>query len=298
MLQYRLYNGQPLPPNLEGFMKAGANIGSVIGQFLFGEHQDASSFFMYHVQSFLGYLADSLGRKAVYGKELMLIILATILCLTTPTGQISPDSCLIYLGMFRILLGVGVGGDYPMSASVTSDRANLRKRGTLLAYIFSNQGWGSFLGSVITIIVLEAYKHVMNTEGKTSKVDGVWRIIIGVSLVPAFGTLYQRLTMPESQRFKASKNLEQDDSISELKKANERTEGLHGFETPSSASSVDQPPKTETDGTVDVSGVKFNANESPEAIATKKEQAHFGGTYGISQFWLSSDHHRIRKIFL
>ncbi|KAK7031294.1 hypothetical protein VNI00_013549 [Paramarasmius palmivorus] len=258
MLQYRLYNGQSLPPNLEGFMKAGANIGSVIGQFLFG------------------YLADSLGRKAVYGKELMLIILATILCLTTPTGQISPDSCLIYLGMFRILLGVGVGGDYPMSASVTSDRANLRKRGTLLAYIFSNQGWGSFLGSLITIIVLEAYKHVMNTEGKTSKVDGVWRIIIGVSLVPAFGTLYQRLTMPESKRFEASKKLEQDDYISELKKANERTEGLHGFETPSSASSVDRPPKTETDGTVDVSGVKFNANESPEAIATKKEQAHFG----------------------
>ncbi|RDX42221.1 hypothetical protein OH76DRAFT_138326 [Lentinus brumalis] len=36
MLQYRLYGGQPLPPNLEGFVKAGANIGSVIGQFAFG----------------------------------------------------------------------------------------------------------------------------------------------------------------------------------------------------------------------------------------------------------------------
>ncbi|EEB95717.1 hypothetical protein MPER_05271 [Moniliophthora perniciosa FA553] len=35
MLQYRLYGGNSLPPNLEGFMKAGANIGSVIGQFLF-----------------------------------------------------------------------------------------------------------------------------------------------------------------------------------------------------------------------------------------------------------------------
>ncbi|KAJ8095356.1 hypothetical protein PM082_023126 [Marasmius tenuissimus] len=75
-----------------------------------------------------------------YGKELMLIILATILCLTTPTGSLSPDSCLIYLGMFRILLSVGVGGDHPMSASVTSDRTNLRKRGTMLAYIFSDQG--------------------------------------------------------------------------------------------------------------------------------------------------------------
>ena len=38
MLQYRLYGGEHLPPNLEGFVKAGANIGSVIGQFAFGAY--------------------------------------------------------------------------------------------------------------------------------------------------------------------------------------------------------------------------------------------------------------------
>jgi PHS family inorganic phosphate transporter-like MFS transporter len=56
MLQYRLYGGKDLPAGLQGFLKgmlfvftsrkkislnnetaAGANIGSVIGQFLFGE---------------------------------------------------------------------------------------------------------------------------------------------------------------------------------------------------------------------------------------------------------------------
>lgn len=87
-------------------------------------------------------------------------------------GTLSPNGCLIYLTMFRILLGVGVGGDYPMSASVTSDRATIRKRGTMLAYIFANQGWGSFVGALMTIIVLACYKHVMNDEGETSKVDG------------------------------------------------------------------------------------------------------------------------------
>ncbi|KAF7354234.1 MFS inorganic phosphate transporter [Mycena venus] len=188
MLQYRLYGGNPLPAGLQGFMKAGANIGSVIGQFGFG------------------YLADALGRKAIYGKELMLIIFATIMCLTTPTGSLSPNNCLIYLAVFRIILGIGVGGDYPMSASITSDRAVLRKRGTMLAYIFSNQGWGSLVGSLVTIVVLAAYKHVMNDEGKTSKVDGVWRIVVGLSLIPAFGTLYQRLTLPESERFKEAQN--------------------------------------------------------------------------------------------
>ncbi|KAH0586682.1 hypothetical protein H2248_007899 [Termitomyces sp. 'cryptogamus'] len=145
----------------------------------------------------------------------MLIIFATILTMTTPTGSLSPNQCLIYLGIFRIILGIGVGGDYPMSASVTSDRSNLRKRGTMLAYIFSNQGWGSLLGSVVTIIVLACYKHVMDVEGKTSKVDGVWRIVIGVSLIPAFGTLYQRLTLPESNRFIASQKLKNATSAAE-----------------------------------------------------------------------------------
>ncbi|KAF7333079.1 MFS inorganic phosphate transporter [Mycena venus] len=200
MLQYRLYGGKDLPAGLQGLLKAAANIGSVIGQFLFG------------------YLADSLGRKAIYGKELMLIIFATIMCITTPTGSLSPDNCLIYLSIFRIILGIGVGGDYPMSASVTGDRAVLRKRGTMLAYIFSNQGWGSFVGSLVTIVVLAAYKGVMDGKGETSKVDGVWRIVVGLSLVPAFGTLYQRLTLPESTRFVASQNkdaekLKKDDAV-------------------------------------------------------------------------------------
>jgi len=80
----------------------------------------------------------------------MLIILSTILTLTTPTGTLSPDACLIYLGIFRILLGIG----------------------TMLSYIFSNQGWGSFVGSLVTIIVLLCYKKAMETRGETSKVDG------------------------------------------------------------------------------------------------------------------------------
>ncbi len=169
---------------------------------------------------FPGYLADSLGRKAVYGKELMLIIFATILCLTTPTGSISPNSSLIYLSVFRIILGIGVGGDYPMSASVSSDRASVRKRGVMLAYIFANQGWGSLIGSLATLIVLLCYKNVMDVKGETSKVDGVWRIVVGLSLIPAIGTLYQRLTLPEAVKFEEAQKSYTggDDHDGELKK--------------------------------------------------------------------------------
>lgn len=87
-------------------------------------------------------------------------------------GDISPDSALVWLGVFRILLGIGVGGDYPMSAAVATDRVHLRKRGVFLSYIFANQGWGSLVGSLATMIVLLCYKNVMEVHGKTSKVDG------------------------------------------------------------------------------------------------------------------------------
>jgi MFS family permease len=84
MLQYRLYGGKALPSGLQGLLKASANIGSVIGQFGFGEPNIFGSI---QTHWFVGYLADAFGRKAVYGKELMLIIIATILSISTPTGM-------------------------------------------------------------------------------------------------------------------------------------------------------------------------------------------------------------------
>ncbi|KAL1690128.1 major facilitator superfamily domain-containing protein [Schizophyllum commune] len=243
MLQFRLYEGGQLPADLEGFVKAGANIGSVIGQFAFG------------------YMADALGRKAIYGKELMLIIFATIMSITTPTGALSPESSLIYLAIWRIVLGVGVGGDYPMSASVTSDRSNLRKRGTMLSYIFSNQGWGSLVGSIVFLVVLACYKHKLG-DG-TSGIDGVWRIVIALSLVPAFGTLYQRLTLRESSRFinaqKQNAVEEEEDDIDKLKRQQRASEEAE-------MKDMSKTPETTTTTT---------NSEEPEAEEVAKKPAHF-----------------------
>lgn len=46
----------------------------------------------------------------------------------------------------------------------------------------------------------------------------VWRIVIGLSLIPACGTLYQRLTLPESTRFKESQKIgHEEDNVANLK---------------------------------------------------------------------------------
>ncbi|KAI0369643.1 MFS general substrate transporter [Pilatotrama ljubarskyi] len=289
MLQYRLYGGESLPPGLEGFVKAGANIGSVIGQFAFGTSSDPSArvttppariratamvftLTMLAPQVVLtalislGYSADYFGRKAVYGKELMLIIFATIGTLCDPTGALSPSGSLIWLGVWRIILGIGIGGDYPMSASVATDRANLRRRGTLLSYIFANQGWGSFVGSLATIIILLCYKHTMDVDGKTSKVDGVWRILVGLSLIPAFGTLYQRLTLPESTRYVAARKgnvpVPDEESIEELKKKANADPGV-----------TEKPVGSESDGTQTPPSEHGSAATTEEESGPKRDPA-------------------------
>jgi hypothetical protein len=38
----------------------------------------------------------------------------------------------------------------------------------------------------------------------------VWRICVGLSLIPAFATLYQRLTLPESKRYEEAQKMTMD----------------------------------------------------------------------------------------
>jgi PHS family inorganic phosphate transporter-like MFS transporter len=64
--------------------------------------------------------------------------------------------------------------------------------------------------------------------------SAAWRVVVGVSLIPAFGTLYQRLTLPESTRFIASQDKSQD--VMELKKKQGLAESDHSTEEPKNKS--------------------------------------------------------------
>jgi len=177
------------PPLLRGLVNAGSNIGNIIGQLSFG------------------FLRDVFGRKFVYGKELIVVIIGTILTISLPNDIPTPTLKMIYLFCFRILMGVGIGGDYPMSAAIVSGRSLLLKRGQLLAWIFSNQGWGTLAGSVATVIILASFSHALSAEGHYGQLDAVWRIQMGLGLVPALATIYFRLTMPEGRKYLQSREL-------------------------------------------------------------------------------------------
>jgi MFS transporter, PHS family, inorganic phosphate transporter len=66
-----------------------------------------------------GILADILGRKKMYGLELMVIIFATLAqALSSASPAISITGILCF---WRVIMGIGVGGDYPLSSIITSE---------------------------------------------------------------------------------------------------------------------------------------------------------------------------------
>jgi MFS transporter, PHS family, inorganic phosphate transporter len=62
------------------------------------------------------------------------------------------------LCFFRFWLGFGIGGDYPLSATIMSEYANKRTRGGFIAAVFAMQGFGILTGGIITLIISSAFR--------------------------------------------------------------------------------------------------------------------------------------------
>lgn len=176
-----------------GLLKASANIGCVIGQIGFG------------------LLGDVFGRKAVYGKEMLVTSIATVLVIAVPLRL--GAGVFTYITIMRIIMGIGIGGDYPMSASVVADRANLKRRGTMVAFIFAMQGWGSFIGALVFMILMAIFKKGAFTDNHPSQLNAVWRIYTGIILVPAIITIIQRFMLPESAKMKGVQAMREDPTL-------------------------------------------------------------------------------------
>jgi MFS transporter, PHS family, inorganic phosphate transporter len=74
----------------------------------------------------------------MYGVSLMIMIFTTLA--NSLTGSGSSTNAVGIIIMWRVLLGIGIGGDYPMSAIITSEFASTRYRGRMMAAVFSMQG--------------------------------------------------------------------------------------------------------------------------------------------------------------
>jgi len=164
-------------------IKVATPVGTLIGQLLFG------------------WLADVVGRKKMYGFELMIIIFTTFAQALTAGG---PSVNVIgVLVVWRVLMGIGIGGDYPLSAVISSEFASTRSRGRLMTAVFAFQGWGQLAASIVSCITVAGYKQEIlhDVAPNFVAIDKCWRILIGMGCIPGVIALYFRLTIPETPRF-------------------------------------------------------------------------------------------------
>ncbi|KAK4427803.1 Inorganic phosphate transporter 1-4 [Sesamum alatum] len=188
-----------LPPNVSAAVNGVAFCGTLAGQLFFG------------------WLGDKLGRKKVYGMTLMLMVICSVASGLSFGDR--PKAVMATLCFFRFWLGFGIGGDYPLSATIMSEYANKKTRGAFIAAVFAMQGFGILAGGMVAIIVSAAFKAAYpapayqdNALASTvPQADYVWRLILMFGALPAALTYYWRMKMPETARYTAlvAKNAKQ-----------------------------------------------------------------------------------------
>jgi MFS transporter, PHS family, inorganic phosphate transporter len=68
-----------------------------------------------------GIAADIWGRRKVYGLKLIILLFATVSVATASSGVESSMSVVGLLLFWRFILGIGLGGGYPLSAVICSE---------------------------------------------------------------------------------------------------------------------------------------------------------------------------------
>ncbi|MFM9139819.1 MAG: MFS transporter, partial [Solirubrobacterales bacterium] len=111
-----------------GLVSAAAIVGSIFGA------------------GFLGPLADKIGRRRIFKIDLWLFVGGSVACAFAPSVEL--------LILFRFIVGIAIGLDYPIAASFLSEVLPKKARGRWLVGAFSLQSVGILLAAVVGLIIL------------------------------------------------------------------------------------------------------------------------------------------------
>ncbi|XP_072995047.1 low affinity inorganic phosphate transporter 4-like [Typha latifolia] len=180
-----------LPLTVNNLVIGVALVGTLMGQLVFG------------------WFGDKLGRKRVYGVTLILMAVCAVgsgLSFGRTTKAVIGTLC-----FFRFWLGFGIGGDYPLSATIMSEYANKKTRGAFIAAVFAMQGVGIIFAGLVSMTLSGLFLHlqpapayVADRKNSTQPdADFLWRIVLMLGAIPAVATFYWRMKMPETARYTA-----------------------------------------------------------------------------------------------
>ena len=149
----------------EGLVTSSALLASAVGALLFGR------------------VADMLGRKRIYGYEVLVLAAGAI------ASAFSPN--IWWLIVFRIILGIGIGGDYPVSATIMSEYSGKKHRGMMVSLVFAMQAAGLIVGPLLAAALLTT--HLSH--------DLIWRLLLAFGCIPALAVFQMRRHLAETPRF-------------------------------------------------------------------------------------------------
>ncbi|KAF7725980.1 Plasma membrane permease, mediates uptake of glycerophosphoinositol and glycerophosphocholine [Apophysomyces ossiformis] len=143
-----------------------------------------------------GLIIDRIGRKiGLIATTALVIIGAALSCAsngTTPTGL------LWMMVIARGVIGVGVGGEYPcssVSAGESADEFAPAKRGTIFIFVTNFViDVGYVVSALVPVILLAIFKD---------NLEPVWRLCLGLGILPPLSVLYFRLKMADSKAYAA-----------------------------------------------------------------------------------------------
>ncbi len=133
-----------------------------------------------------GRIADILGRKRIYGYEVLILAIGALASAFAPNYT--------FLLICRIILGIGIGGDYPVSATIMSEYSGKQTRGRMVGLVFAMQGAGLIVGPLVASILL----------GSGISNDYTWRILLALGAIPGLAVFYLRRQIHETPRFAAA----------------------------------------------------------------------------------------------
>jgi MFS transporter, putative metabolite:H+ symporter len=129
-----------------------------------------------------GNLADRYGRKAVFQWTLIIYAIGT--------GLSAFAWDLPSLLVFRLIAGLGLGGELPVASTLVSEWSPAQLRGKILVLLESFWAYGWTIAAVIGLAL------VPNLPA-----DVGWRVAFALGALPAIYALYIRRALPESPRY-------------------------------------------------------------------------------------------------
>jgi MFS transporter, PHS family, inorganic phosphate transporter len=174
-----LYFNGSLPIQYDLAMKGAALAGTLLGQLGFG------------------LMGDYFGLTRSYMFTLTIMLFST-LGQAFASNLVSGLNIAAVITIWRFLLGLGIGGEYPLSATLTAETSTDANRGRRVATVFAMQGVGILCAAIASLVTVRAFKDQI--EHNPKKLDAVWRILIGIGMVPTALTMLLRSGVPEPPR--------------------------------------------------------------------------------------------------